>query len=95
MKNDTEVVRSLMNWFWREHKEELRPPLEHFNLDEEGVLILDRTLDPPRGRIIQVFFKPDGPDCELCESRRCRHIEFALSLPQVQEILREKGWEPS
>jgi len=23
----------------------------------------------------------------------CRHVQFALSLPKVQEILSEKGWE--
>lgn len=95
VKNDTEVVRAVINWFWRDHEKELQPPLKHFNLNEEGVLILDHSLDSPRGRIIQVFFKPDGPECEFCESKRCRHIEFALSLPEVQKILQDKGWESS
>lgn len=91
LKNDTEIIRSLINWYWKEHKEELLPPLEHFNLNEDGVLILDRTLHP--NRITQVYFKPDGAHCELCESSRCRHVEFALTIPKVHEILRQKGWK--
>ncbi len=102
LKNDTEVLRSLINWYWRghlnwrEHKEELQPALEHFNISENGVSILDRTLadDPTsRGRIIDVYFKPDKVWCEYCESARCQHVKFALDLPEVQEILRVKGWK--
>jgi len=89
VKNDTEVVRVLVNRYWRDNKEELQPTLQHFNLDEHGVMILDRSVEPPR--IIQVFFKPDGTaDCELCESKRCRHIQFALSIPKVAEVLERR-----
>lgn len=89
VKNDTEAVRSLINWYWREHREELKPRLEHFNLNEDGVLILDRELN----RIFQVYFKPDKILCEYCETSKCRHTEFALSIPAVQETLRKKGWK--
>jgi len=70
------------------------PPLEHFNLDEQGVRILDRTLanGSTRGRIIDVYFKPDKVFCEYCGAEDCRHVHFALSLPKVQKILSEKGW---
>jgi len=71
------------------------PPLEHFNISENGVRILDRTLanKTSRGRIIDVYFKPDKVLCEYCESTSCRHVKFALSLPEVQKILRKKGWK--
>ena len=89
VKNDTEVVRVLLSQYWREHQEELEPVLKHFNLNEEGVLILDPSYNPPR--IIQVFFKPDGTvECELCESQHCRHIQFALTIPEVTEILSKR-----
>lgn len=91
-ESNTDLVRLLINKEYNSLSAGSLP-LEHFNLNEQGVLIRDPALDPPRGRIIQVYFKPDGPECELCESKRCRHIEFALSLPEVQKILREKGWE--
>jgi len=89
VKNDTEVVRVLLSQYWRDHQEELEPALQHFNLNEEGVLILDSTFEP--SRIIQVSFKPDGTaDCELCESQHCRHIQFAFSIPEVTEILSKR-----
>jgi Arc/MetJ-type ribon-helix-helix transcriptional regulator len=70
------------------------PPLEHFNVGEEGVRILDRTLatKTSSGRIIDVYFKPDSVWCDYCQSSSCRHIKFALGLPPVQDILNKKGW---
>jgi len=89
VKNDTEVVRVLLRQYWRQHKEELEPSLQHFNLNEEGVMILDHSFTPPR--IIQVSFTPDGTaECELCDSPTCRHIQFALSIPEVTEILSKR-----
>ena len=70
------------------------PPLEHFNISENGVRILDRTLSNgySRGRIIDVYFKPDRIICEYCHSSSCRHVKFALNIPKVQDILLKKGW---
>jgi Arc/MetJ-type ribon-helix-helix transcriptional regulator len=70
------------------------PPLEHFNLSEQGVRILDRTLasKTSKGRIIDVYFKPDNVWCDYCQSSSCQHVKFALDLPAVQEILDKKGW---
>jgi Arc/MetJ-type ribon-helix-helix transcriptional regulator len=70
------------------------PPLEHFNLSEQGVRILDRTLasKTSKGRIIDVYFKPDNVWCDYCQSSSCQHVKFALDLPAVQEILNKKGW---
>jgi Arc/MetJ-type ribon-helix-helix transcriptional regulator len=84
-----DAVRRLLSEYHR--KEELLPSIEHFNLNEEGVLVLDRTLQPER--IVQIFFKPEGPWCEHCESMKCRHVEFALDIPKVQDILQKKGWK--
>lgn len=69
-------------------------PLEHFNVGEEGVRVLDRTLanKASRGRIIDVFFKEGKVWCDYCESANCKHVKFALGLPAVQKILRKKGW---
>jgi len=95
LKNDTEVLRTLINWFWREHFQELEPQLEHFNISEEGVRILDRTLrnGSSRGRIIDVYFRPDGAFCEYCSAADCRHVKFALGIPEVRQIIRSKGWK--
>jgi len=70
------------------------PALEHFNIDEEGVRILDRTLASKTmgGRIIDVYFKPNLVWCDYCQSSNCQHTKFALELPEVQNILDKKGW---
>jgi hypothetical protein len=73
------------------------PPLEHFNISEHGVRVLDRTLTNgySRGRIIDVYFRPEGVWCEYCQTDNCRHIQFALTIPKVREIVwrkREEGW---
>jgi len=71
------------------------PQLEHFNISEHGVRILDRSLGNgvSKGRIIDVYFKPDKVLCEYCGSDNCKHVEFALNIPKVRKILIEKGWE--
>jgi hypothetical protein len=70
------------------------PLLEHFNISEEGVRVLDRTLGnaTANGRIIDIYFKPEKIRCEYCDSSNCRHVQFALSIPAVQKIIQEKGW---
>ncbi|MDI6905246.1 MAG: hypothetical protein QMD13_07155 [Candidatus Bathyarchaeia archaeon] len=74
-----------------------QPVLEHFNISEHGVRILDRTLAnrTSRGRIIDVYFRPDNAWCEHCQSTDCRHVEFALNIPKVRKIIIKKGWEIS
>lgn len=70
--------------------------MEHFNLDENGVRILDKSLTTehsPRGRIVDIYFKDKRAWCEHDESFDCKHVEYALSLPVVQEILKKKGWK--
>jgi len=73
------------------------PLLEHFNINEEGVRILDRTLanHTSKGRIIDVYFKPDKVWCEYCQSSSCNHVKFALNIPEVRKIIIKKGWEIS
>jgi len=73
------------------------PQLEHFNISENGVRILDRSLGNgvSKGRIINVYFKPDKIFCEYCDTDDCRHVEFALNIPKIRKILIEKGWSIS
>jgi hypothetical protein len=72
--------------------------MEHFNLDEHGVKILDHGLTTkysPKGRIVDVRFNPNKVRCDYCDSENCRHVDYAASLPVVQEILKRKGWKPA
>lgn len=72
--------------------EVVEEPLEHFNICEEGVRVLDRNINKPKGYIVDIYFKPESAWCEYCESTKCKHVQFALSLPEVQKILKRKGW---
>lgn len=77
---------------------EPKPILEHFNLDEDGIRIVDHSLvtrNSPNGRIIDVYFKQEKVWCDHCKSQECRHVKFALEIPKVKEILKNKGWEIS
>ena len=71
------------------------PDLEHFNISENGVRILDRTITSTtsRGRIIDVYFKLEKVWCENCDATNCQHVKFAMNIPEVQKILQEKGWK--
>jgi hypothetical protein len=51
-----------------------------------GVRITDRQLH----RIADIRFKPEGIYCELNQSENCGHIEFALTVPEIKEKIRNK-----
>jgi len=68
--------------------------MTHYNLDENGVKILDYSLNG-HGRIVDVYFTPEGVRCEYDNSNNCRHVKFALSVPAIQKVVRKKreeGW---
>lgn len=68
--------------------------MEHFNLGEDGVRVLDPNVNRKGTKwICDVHFKEGKVWCEYCESEDCRHVKFALNLPEVQKILKKKGWE--
>jgi Arc/MetJ-type ribon-helix-helix transcriptional regulator len=92
-----EAIRQLLNHYKESLASPELPKLEHFNISEHGVRILDRTLANglSRGRIIDVYFKPEGVWCEHCGTDNCRHIQFALTIPKIREIVwkkREERW---
>ena len=79
-----------------EEEAKLALSMEHFNIDENGVKVLDKSLvtkNSPRGTIIDVFFKRGKAFCEYDDTDNCKHIEYALSLPIVREIFKQKGWK--
>ncbi len=74
------------------------PILEHFNLGDSGVRILDRGLanHTTSGKVIDVYFRPEGIWCTHCQAERCRHIRFALTVPTIAEVVakrRKEGWK--
>ena len=67
----------------------LEPPvLEHFNVNEDHVTVIDRR----RRMFADVYFRNNHVYCELCKEENCEHVDYALNLPKVQKLLRQKGW---
>lgn len=93
-----ESIREKLKTMPAEAFEKPQLPIEHFNISENGVRILDRTIKNgvSNGRIIDVYFKPKGIWCEYCQTNNCRHIQFALTVPKIREIVKKKraeGWK--
>ena len=74
-----------------EELEKIPPRFEHFNLGEHGVRIIDREIN----WIVDVYFKPEGIWCDYCQTDNCPHIKYALSIPEIRQIVekkRKEGW---
>ena len=72
----------------------LLPRFEHFNLSDNGVRILDRTLKPKR--IVDIYFRPEDIWCDLCKAHSCEHVDFALNEPEIKQLIEKKrmeGWK--
>jgi len=68
------------------------PRFEKINAGLKGVLIHDRQLE----KSVDVYIRPEGITCSHHETDHCEHIDFALSLSEVQDIIRKKrkeGWK--
>jgi hypothetical protein len=92
-RSRSEVVKDAVRRLLSDYGIPQRPHMEHFNVNENGVQILDHDIEPPRGRLIMVYFTPEKIVCEYDNSSDCRHVKFALSLPEVEDILSKKGWK--
>jgi hypothetical protein len=94
LENYTEVIRSIINWYYREYEKDLSGPpksMWHLNLDNQGVLIWD----PDLHKAVHIIFSPKGIECEYDETDDCRHVQFALSQSEIQDVIRQRrkeGW---
>ena len=60
----------------------------------DGARITDRKI----GMIADLYFKLDVIFCDLDKSNTCEHIDFALTVPAIQNIIRKRakeGWKLS
>ena len=86
-----EALRDLLAHYQKTEQQEL-PRFEHFNKGPNGVRITDRK----QHRIADINFKPEQIFCELCQNNTCEHIDFALTVPEIQKIIqkrRKEGWK--
>lgn len=86
LKNDTEVVRSLITWYWKTHSDELVPTLILVSVDEKSIQIFDRaTL-----RLVPVLFSHTGLKCAHCKKDDCKHVNFAMEHAEVNDLLQKR-----
>lgn len=94
LENDTEVIRSLITWYYYQHEKELIGPpktMWKINANDKGVLVWDPELQAA----VQIYFKQDRIVCEKCLKSDCKHIQWVVAQEDVQEIIRRKrreGW---
>jgi len=65
----------------------------HINLNDKGVLVWD----PDLRKAVQLYFSKQGITCQEDEkTESCKHVMFALSKPDIQEVIRKRkkeDWE--
>lgn len=77
----------------KEQMKEL-PRFDRINGDASGVLIYDRELKG--NKAVHVSIKPSGISCDFHQRNDCEHIKYALTLPDVHEMVakrRKEGWK--
>jgi hypothetical protein len=66
--------------------------LELINHDENGMKVFDLQLR----RLADIYIKPKGVWCSLCEKNACEHIDFALENSDIKGVIRKRrreGWK--
>jgi Arc/MetJ-type ribon-helix-helix transcriptional regulator len=70
------------------------PRFQHVNADSTGIKIFEQS--PEGNRIVHVTFSPDGIECDHHGDENCEHVQYALQLADVQEIIQKRkkeGWK--
>lgn len=96
LRNDAEVLRYLIKWFYNENRNKIEVEtkrFEHFNLDVEKGIV--RVLDRKQRIIADVYFRRKGEKpvvwCEWDNQGDCEHVKYALTIPKVKEALKRNG----
>ena len=62
------------------------PKIEKISIDYDRVILKDNT----KNRIAEIVIQKDKLFCQLCDENDCTHVGFALSLPDVYEMIYSK-----
>ena len=82
-------VTAALKRLFMEHST-LVPRFLSAKIQEEQIILLDNKI----GQDVAVSFETGGvAHCKYCDAADCEHIHYALTLQEVQEFLKRKGWE--
>ncbi len=63
------------------------PKIECVNVDADGVILKDNI----KNKVIEVVVQQGELYCQFCEVGDCVHVGFVFSIPEVYEVLNDKG----
>ena len=89
-KSRGEIVKEALRIFLDKFEKEEQ--FQMLNHDSEGVKVWDRKLR----RVADIIFKPNTIYCTVCDAHYCEHIRYALSQPDIQQLIKKKkeeGWQ--
>jgi len=89
LKNNAEVIRFCIKGEFRRVAPELSLDLEHINLYDDHITVRDNRI----GRYVDIYARNGVLWCELCETKNCEHIRFAVEVPEVERALEKRGWQ--
>jgi len=70
------------------------PRFDRINGDVSGVTIYDREMKEVKA--VHVSVRRSGICCDFHQANNCEHVKYALSLEDVQEMIRKRkkeGWK--
>ena len=88
------ISQFVTNALIKQLEESRQKSMEHVNMSEDHVKIMDRKLGR-MGRILAVHFKQEHPPyCDYCEESDCIHVQYAWELPEARKVLEGHGLQP-
>ncbi len=90
-KSTSSYITDALRKLFSEHTT-LIPRFRHININIKGNSIILR--DNLVGRDVDIHFPTGGAaHCDDCGSAACVHIDYALSMHDVTEWLKRRGWK--
>ena len=87
-------ISQFVDHILRKTIEDMEKQMEHLNMYDDHVKIMDRKLGK-LGRIVSVYFKKENsPWCDYCEEPDCIHVQYAWEIADVRKILKKHGFSP-
>ena len=94
-RSRAEIAKQAIRTLLREYqgKESALPTrFGHYNISDFGARITDSKSE----LMADIYFKPEGVWCDLDQTNDCEHIDYALTVPKIQKIIRQhkkEGWK--
>ena len=87
-------ISQFTDYVLRKAIDDMEKQMEHLNMYDDHVKIIDRKLGK-LGRIVSVYFKKGNkPWCDYCRESDCIHVQYAWEIADARKILEKYGFSP-